>query len=400
MLWVYLFLINLMLWPLVIGMDDTPLYLWVNNTVALLLLYLMLPLHELAHAGVCWVLGGKVHEIRVGIGRPVWTTTWRETKVAVHQYPAGGFCRTSFPTRAQILLRTFLTCAAGVAFSGAVIALLLPAYQGSQWLQGLAWREALVWVNGFILIFNLWPREGNVGTIRGATDGAKMLKILRGQFPAEVCHIHHYVVESMYAIRARDFARAAERSRKGISQYPDSPHLKNVRAIALLELGRGADAAALFKEQLDALEAQGPGKMLGVTEENYILLQAMLRNNLVAALLFGPDDPEAASSLLDYAKSAYLLMPWHHAVESTWGGALVEEERVELGLAYLQAAYPAHETDHERAGTLASIAWAQHLLGEEAESEAAMQQALTLDAEHPVVKKVQAKGPFTNNFPI
>lgn len=63
------------------------------------------------------------------------------------------------------------------------------------------------------------------------------------------------------------------------------------------------------------------------------------------------------------------------------------------GLAYLQAVCPAHETDHERTGTLALIAWAQHLLGEQEESAAAMQPPRTLDDEHPAVKRIKAKMP-------
>jgi hypothetical protein len=53
-------------------------------------------------------------------------------------------------------------------------------------------------------------------------------------------------------------------------------------------------------------------------------------------------------------------------------------------------AYSGHETDRERAGTLAYIAWAQQLLGREQESVEAMQQALALNAGCSMVRHVQA----------
>jgi tetratricopeptide (TPR) repeat protein len=386
MLLVYLALINFMLLPFVAAEGDNPLYVWANNTLVLSLLYLMIPLHELAHAGASWLLGGKVHEIRLGIGSPIWETKWRGIKLSIHRYPAGGFCMPSFPTRKRILWRTFLTSAAGAGLSGLLMGLLSPAYDGHAWVQRLAWGEALVWVNGFLLFFGLWPRKVNLGTVHTEIDGAQLLKILNGETSADVCHMHHYLLENMYALADRDFTQAADASRQGLSRYPDSLHLKNVHAIALLEMREGPDAAALFQEQLDALDTKGPGEMIGVTEENHIMLRALLLNNLAVALMLGPDGPHAEHSLLDYAQAAYLLKPWHHAVESTWGGALVERGCAELRLAYLKEAYPAHETDHDQASTLASIAWAYHVLGEEEASADALQQALALDDAHPAVK--------------
>jgi hypothetical protein len=67
----------------------------------------------------------------------------------------------------------------------------------------------------------------------------------------------------------------------------------------------------------------------------------------------------------------------------------VEEGRAELGLAHLQAAYPAHETDRERAGTLAAIAQAHHRLAQEEQAADVLQQALDLDVQHPAVQKAQ-----------
>ena len=374
------------------------LYVIVNGALALLFGYVMIPLHEFAHAGMTWLVGGKVLEIRLGTGSPLWEKTWRGTKFSLRKYPAGGFCVPVFPERRFILARVFLSVAAGLALNGLLFALLLPYYESGRWLWGVAVVETLVWVNGLVLFSNLWPRKLALGNVFTTTDGGHLLRILTGGHSAELYHLNYYLLESNYALQNEEFGRVVELCREGQRRYPDNPHLENMLAIADLELGNLATAADVFKRELEALDQRGK-ETIGVTDETREVLRALLMNNLAVALMLDGSSLEIKPLVLDYAQQAYSLIPWHHDIESTWGAALIENGRPALGLAYMQMAYSGHENDRERAGTLAYIAWAQRLLGHEQESAEAMQQALALNAGCPMVRHVQAMKEMLNGIP-
>lgn len=366
-----------------------PCYALVNGVLVLFLSYVMIPLHELAHAGVAWLMGGKVFEIRLGTGSPLWEKTWHGVKFSLRKYPVGGFCVLTFPERRLILVRVFLSVAAGIALSGVLFALLLPHYDDARWFEGFAVVEALVWINGLLLFLNLWPRKLALGNVFTTTDGGHLLKILTGKNSATLYHLNHYLLESNYALQNEEFARVVEVCRKGQALYPDNPYLENMLAVANLESGNLSEAAGVFKRELDALDQRGE-ETIGVTDEAREVLRALLMNNLAVALMLDNDAQKAGSLVLDYAQQAYHRLSWHHAVESTWGAALIENGRATLGLEYLWMAYSGHENDRERAGTLAYIAWAQQMLGRAQESVEAMQQALALGATHSMVRHVRA----------
>ena len=365
-----------------------PLYAIVNGVLTLFLSYVMIPLHEFAHAGMTWLVGGRVLEIRLGTGSPLWEKTWRGTKFSLRKYPVGGFCVPAFPERRFILARVFLSIAAGLTFSGILFVLLLPYYDDSRWVGGFAVVEALVWINGLVLLLNLWPRKLALGNVFTTTDGGHLLRILIGKNTATLYHLNYFLLESNYALQNEEFTRVVEVCREGQILYPDNPYLENMLAVANLELGNLSEAAAVFKRELDALDQRGE-ETIGVTDEAREVLRALLMNNLAVALMLDGSSRDLGPLVLDYAHQAYSSMSWHHAIESTWGAALVENGRPALGLEYLQMAYSGHENDRERAGTLAYIAWAEQLLGRERESAEAMQQALALNAEHSMVRHVQ-----------
>jgi len=250
--------------------------------------------------------------------------------------------------------------------------------------------EVLVWVNAWTLLANLWPRRVSLGPISARTDGGQLLNILTGKAKAALYHLNYFLVESQYALIDHDFAWAAAVCRKGQDLYPDNPYLENNLAVANLELGDFSSAAAVFERQLEILDTRRTEEAIGVTDETREGLRALLLNNLAMALLLNDGEPGKGQVVVDYAQQAYCILPWHHAIESTWGSALVEYGRPELGLAYLEAAHSAHETDRERAGTLAYIAWAHHLLRHEKESAEAMQRALALNVQHYLVQRAQA----------
>jgi tetratricopeptide (TPR) repeat protein len=308
-----------------------PLYALVNGALALFLSYVMIPLHEFAHAGMTWLVGGKVLEIRLGTGSPLWEKTWRGTKFSLRKYPVGGFCVPAFPERRFILARVFLSVAAGLVLSGLFVALLLPHYDDSRWLGGFAVVEALVWVNGLVLLLNLWPRKLALGNVFTTTDGGHLLRILIGKNTAELYHLNYYLLESNYALQNEEFARVAEVCRAGQALYPDNPYIENMLAVADLELGNLSEAAGVFKRELDALDQRGE-ETIGVTDEAWEVLRALLMNNLAVALMLDGGFQEFRPSVLDYAQQAYSRMSWHHAIESTWGAALVENGRSALGL--------------------------------------------------------------------
>lgn len=360
-----------------------------NQILLLLVAYAMIPPHELAHAVTAWALGGRVYEIRIGVGPLVWERQIKGTIVSLRRYPAGGFTMLAFPRRERIQLRTLAATAAGVALSGLIVLALRPYYDPGSLVWDVAIVESLVIVNAILLLLNLIPRKLSLGWTQTYTDGGHILRILMGKSSAELHHLRYFLLEGQYAIKRRDFEYAVAVCRQGLRRYPDNAMLLNMLAVARLEAGETAQAGALFVEILTAWEADVDGAALGVGEHQRELLRAILLNNVAAAIVGG--DVSASELRLAHEKSlhAYEIAPWHPAIESTWGSILVRLGFARQGLAYLSAALTGQEEDERsRAGTLAFMALAHHHLGHVDESAAHLSEARSLAHDHYDIRLV------------
>ncbi len=369
------------------------LYPLANFLILALMAYLMIVPHELAHAGMAWLLKGRVFEIRLGLGPVVWQRHFNNVLVSVRRYPVAGLCVPGFPNRRAIQARTFMTTAAGISFSLLMVLLFAPGYNGSNVVSSLAFRETFVIVNGIHVLFNLIPRRVNQGQLQIFTDGGQLLRIATGKWPAESLHVNYFLIASVYAWRRKALAQALAVCQAGLALYPSSSLLKNIQSVLYLEQGEYAAARALFKELLGPFQSGDVVGDPGVTAENRQMMKAMLLNNVAFAAILDNSDRETLQEAYTCAQQAYLMLPWYSAIEGTWGSVLVEVGRVQLGLKYLAACYESRYGDataSDKASTLAYMALGRHRLGEKGKAAALLKQALELDETHHTVRKIQA----------
>lgn len=362
----------------------------VNMALLIGVAYVMILPHELAHGLIGWLLGARIFEIRIGAGPVVWEKQKGATLFSLRRYPLGGICNLSFPQRRAIKLRYFFSIAAGIVMSGSIALILRPYYNEQRLVTGIALIEMLVLVNAFEVINNLIPRKVNVSGVTTFSDGGHLLHILTGRQSGADYHMSYFVHAAQYAMRRSDFQRALEVSGEGLAYYPDSALLKNSYAIAGMEINPGPEITAAFLAVLEAFENGDEGADLGVDPSQRELAHTILRNNVAVAMTVQDGGRSCPAEARDYSQRAYEIMPWHPAVESTWGTVLLLQGRPALGLAYLQDALAHTEETRDRASTLAYIALAQHRLGDRDTAAGTLAQAQSLAPNHLSVRQIEA----------
>lgn len=338
---------------------------------------------------VAWALKGKVFEICIGLGPAMWQKTIRGVRISLRKYPIAGFCVLSFPTRTWIGVRAFLAMAAGILFSALMVVLFLPGSWRESMTSEYAWRSIIAWVNILQVLFNLLPRKLQLGPTASMTDGGQMLRILLGKLSPAVYHLGYFLPESIYAWQARAYTPALAAVEAGLAIFPDNIHLKNIQAIVYLEQGRYAESVAAFKALVTILEkGELPADVLK-TLGDPDAMRALLLNNYAEAALFLPLDAELLREIYTCAQQAYVMLPWHDAIESTWGAVLVHTGRPKLALHHLQAALAQQDTAASKANTLAFMSLAHQRLGAREEAAACVARAVALDAESYVVRHLR-----------
>lgn len=364
-------------------------YLYANIVLSLLVNYAMIIPHELAHAVAAWALKGRVFEICIGLGPVLWQKTLRGVRISLRKYPIAGFCVLSFPTRTWIGVRAFLATSAGIVFSALMVVLFLPGFWREDLTSMYAWSKIVVWVNFIQLLFNVLPRKVQLGSTASMTDGGQMLQILLGKLSPTIYQLGHFLHESMYAWQARAYAPALAAAEAGLALFPDNVPLKNIQAIVYLEQGRYEESAALFKRLLTTFEKDAQADDALKTLGDPDAMRALLLNNYAEAALFLPPDADLLREIYTCAQQAYMMLPWHDAIESTWGAVLIHTGRPKLALHHLQAALAQQDTAASKANTLAFMALAHQRLGAREEATACMARAVALDAESYVVRHLR-----------
>jgi len=369
-------------------------YLFTNLALCMVISYVMIIPHELAHAVVAWTLKGKVFEICIGLGPVVWQKTLRGVRVSLRKYPIAGYCVLGFPTRTWIAVRSFLAMSAGIVFSAVMVLLFLPDFWREDMSSAYAWRTIIVLVNFMQVLFNLLPRKLQLGSMVSMTDGGQMLHILLGKLSPAVYHLGYFLHESMYAWQARAYDAALAATAAGLAIYPDNIPLKNIQAIVYLEQGRYVESVAAFKGLLTAFEKGTLPADVLQTLGDADVMRALLLNNYAYGALFLLPDADLLREIYTCAQQAYIMLPWHDATESTWGAILAYTGRPKLALIHLQAALTQEDTATSKANTLAYIAFAHQQAGAREEAAACMARAVALDNESYVVRHLRNSSAF------
>ncbi len=359
-----------------------------NLVLFMAFIYLAIIPHELGHAGVSWLLGSQVLEIRLGLGPVVWQTTLRGLLISVTRYPLVGLCVQVFATRKFIRLRRFIAVAAGPLSNALLVLLFAPGFQFSHLGQTYALRETFVGANALTLFVCLWPRVTYLASTQVPSDGQQLWQTITEKHTSDVIHLAYYAFTSAYAMRAGDHARVVQICQEGLALYPRSTLLKNTQASALLEMGRPAEALELFESLWESFEKESWDTE--ITEQNRPIVQAMLSNNIACATILVEPKPDALQQAFDHARQAFKTMPWLGSIQSTWGAVLIETGQVHKGIQHLSEAQVHIELSQHQASNLAYMAWGYHCLGDTDKAAETLDKALALDAQGFVVQKIRA----------
>jgi tetratricopeptide (TPR) repeat protein len=346
--------------------------------------------HELAHALAGWLTGGRVIEIRLGAGPDLFTRRLGGLLLRVRRYLAGGACTVVYPPGRQQRWRTLILYSAGLLFHLLLIAALLPGFPHEDLFTMWAWRDMLFIANLTLLALVLLTRQALTQDGLVMADATQLRQILSSPWDPAGWLAGSHSVSAYHAWLRGDFAQAEAEARAGTAVAPPQPFAMNMHGVALLGLGRYAEARAVF-EALAATAMEAAVAKLVPDADHQALFHAMNRNNLAYALLMaqaaGPDLQRAR----DLAEAAFAVMPWDASIEGTLGAALVETGAVEAGLRHLEAAGAHYDTPRSRASNLAWRAWGHQRLGQTGQAQALLEEAARLDGAHPGLPQLRQR---------
>jgi tetratricopeptide (TPR) repeat protein len=366
-------------------------FLLANLALAVIMSYLTLVPHELSHALAARLAGGKVFGLHFGFGPPAWQGRVGALEITIGRYPFGGQTALAFASRSHLRERLFLSVLAGPAVNGLLLILLLPVYDATRTVTGVAPVEALALASVVVLVSNLIPRKIRPSGNEVKTDGLLLLELVTGRLSLDDAHLRYFWSEAVDAIKVRDYERATSACQAGLALYPDSTVLQDARAIVLLETGHHAEAQQLFQAMLAHFEERQEAKEPGIEASERELLRAGLLNNLAYSTILAGRTAEDMHQARDQALRAFRMAPWMPHIRGTWGSALVETGWLQEGIEQLLKAARRHDTRRGKATCLAHAAIAYGRLGDEREAAAILKKALALNPKDSMVKRAQAE---------
>ncbi len=346
--------------------------------------------HELAHALAGWLTGGQVVEFRLGGGPDLVTLRLGELWVRVRRYLAGGVCVVIYPPGRQQRWRTALLFSAGMFFHLLVIAACLPGALHADLDGPWMWRVALLIANVTLLISNLITRQALTQDGLVMADAAQLRQILTTPWDAAARRVASHTARAFLAWQRGDYAGTEAAALASMEAASRQPLVMNLHGIALLELGRPAEARAIF-ETLAGAEMEAELARLVPDADSQAAVRAMNCNNLAYAMLMAQAEGPDLQRARELAEAAFAVIPWEAGIEGTLGAALVETGAVEAGLRHLEAAGKQYNTPRSQASNLAWRALGQHRLGQSEQAQALLGEAARLDGTYPGLQLIHQK---------
>jgi Flp pilus assembly protein TadD/Zn-dependent protease len=315
-----------------------PLTAWVlvNAAVFPLILAFSIVLHEAGHAIAARLLGLEVLRVELGQGRRLRQWRWGRTTLALNSLPSAGFTYLGSNGVSGVRGRLWLTIAAGPLVTAAIWGAALhgdPPHSVGEaifptlaFTRGLAVREVLAFVNGWLLAFNLVPLPALKWLPLGKNDGARLLTVpFVPQRELDAMAVSSAVVEAEDLRCSGDLPGAQRVLEAALSRSPGAWVVRNSLAIVQLQRGELAAARELFLELL-AEEPPAPE------------LRWLIRNNLAWAdfrlrrdELRGEADTHSAAAHARFPRTPFVL--------GTRGAVLVWLGRVAEAVPLLEQAY-------------------------------------------------------------
>lgn len=285
--------------------------LYFNFVLFVMFGYITGIVHEFAHALVCWLYKQKVFIISLGHDNSAWEKVIGSTLIRVCVNPLGGFVQHGANKPVHYVQEIFIALAGPIANLFFAIVILLigwDTFLNEGIFSKISPITALVLVNIYNFLYNLWPSTMSMQNMKIRSDGGQIfdLLFLRKQ-SEEYSLLANDYIQIYVLISGRRYSDALDIVKKYINNSSEEINMIPNYIYLLIQLKK-YDLATTICEQYLEQEL-----------EDYI--RAIVANNL-AWIIFQRRDMESinkAKELSDYSLSVH---PWNLAYRSTQAGVL------------------------------------------------------------------------------
>lgn len=337
--------------------------------------------HELGHAIVGHWSGWRVFAVVIGIGKQIFKFRLWGVIFSFHLLPVAGVTRLAPVDARWFRVKCFFIFLAGCAVNAAIaIGILL--FWWDSWsgisFSGLPHAARLcVWVNLWIMAFNLWPQHSKITNLD--TDGKQLLKTFsKKQENVDQLLAARFALEAMVRREEyKDPAGALDWCNQGLALFPHNVHLLNVSGILCLDQQDYRRARDIFLKLLPS-EVKPDGM-------RYLIL-----NNIayVDALI---GDPELLPEADAHSKEAYGAAPWVPSITGTRGTVLVAMGQMEDGIKLLKESFEKAESSRSKAENACHLAIANVRIGNRDQAEKYLKLARELDSSCPLIERAHTE---------
>jgi uncharacterized membrane protein YgcG/tetratricopeptide (TPR) repeat protein len=317
----------------------------------LLLLYggvffLLILLHEAAHAAVARLMGLSVTWVSIGCGKTLLTFQLAGMRIQLNLFPLGGATAISIPPNFRGGNPAFalaLSVFAGPATHLVILILFLcfAPEAKTAWPSG-SWQSQfltqLYFLNNLNLFVNLLPIKQLSMEGLAMSDGYHLLRLITER--AEVIETYrqaYFVFQAEEHKQAERYAEAAALYQQGLAAHPDQLRL-------MLPLSGMQKQAGEFEAARQTLLA---AQELSQKSEHTMLRPAVLNDLAYADALI--NRPELLAEADAHSQEALRLLSHEPAVIGTRGAVLLRMGKIEEGLRLLNVAYQRYSKPQQRA---------------------------------------------------
>jgi tetratricopeptide (TPR) repeat protein len=335
--------------------------------------------HELGHAFTGRALGWHVHQIVVGIGKPLFKARWAGMLFDFRSIPVAAATWVLPEDTRWLRPKWFLIIFAGPLVNAAMALAVIVACGGN--LRPLDLdsmpipARLFVWANAWVLLINLCPHQAKA-SFGLLTDGGQLMQLLSFRKKA-IARLQalRYTFEASASRDRTDLAAARSWCEKGLALFPEDVHLLNLSAITYLDEQNYQPAREVLLKLL-AKEDQPPYR------------RAVYLNNLAYADALSQNPAWLAEADV-YSKDAYTMLPWAPEVVGTRGTVLVALGRYEEGLSLLQKSMEDAYTPRSKADNACYIAIALARRGKLGEALKYLRVARDLHGKSPILARAE-----------
>jgi Tfp pilus assembly protein PilF len=335
--------------------------------------------HEFGHVFAARVLGWRVHQVVIGVGKLLFKRRLWGILFDFRTLPLAGATLIAPKDMRAYRLKKFLVILAGPAVNAGLIAgllLILNATVRNLNFDSLPnWAGLFIIANVFVLIVNLWPHQPKSG-FDMPTDGKQLLQLVSFSEKARMQVLaQQFALEAFICREQSNLRRARELCDRGLASVPKDVPLLNMSGIVSLDEGRYEEAREIFLK-LAQNEKQSPATKF------------LFLNNLAYADVL-TEKADLLQEADSYSREAYAALPWMAVVAGTRGAVLAAMGKHEEGLALLKKSMDDADSPKSKAENACHIASTLVRMGQKAEGEKYLQLARKLDAKCPLLTRAE-----------